>query len=437
MTTDRKRLRWASVRLTYGALLFAAQLGSASHGEETELPNIQKPASDVRSNTRQILPPSALFSRPPVGSLPPSYAAPLLRSAGRINGIRELARWAREGAPTRPQSRDLSHPDRTSGSAEADAESHATAAVLQFKPLGRVARTKVVEYRDMPIEEAIYFGLKNNSAKLNYRLQRPSQDGRNGTPHHFLADITPIDPQADISELSLRVSSLVNEVEHAYWVLYASYRDVDARISGRDASLEKWRILNSLRDQLGADEEALARAEYHKWQLAVLNSTGRLSAAERQLRRAVGLPITAGRFLRPTNEPLMAEVVFKWDELLDYAAQSIGVQKDELTQPVIHDLSDAVANCQLAYEQVGLQIERLTAAKQGQQALLARARGDLRTQTRSLDLIAFAHSEVVGARAGFYQGLADYMRYVGDVCYSARASLDRYGIRVTKTDPRK
>lgn len=75
----------------------------------------------------------------------------------------------------------------------------------------------------------------------------------------------------------------------------------------------------------------------------------------------------------------MAEVVFEWDDLLDHASRSMGVQKDELTQPVIHDLSNAVADCQLAYERVGLQIERLTAAKHGHQALLSMARGDLHT----------------------------------------------------------
>jgi len=128
------------------------------------------------------------------------------------------------------------------------------------------------------------------------------------------------------------VTNLVFSVEYLYWELYAAYRRLDAKIAARDRALETWRIVNSLKDQVGADEEAQAREQYYRLENDVQNAlngqlqekaditafrgTAGVHVNERRLRLLMGLPINDGRLIRPKNEPVMAKIVFDWNEAL-------------------------------------------------------------------------------------------------------------------------
>lgn len=161
--------------------------------------------------------------------------------------------------------------------------------------------------------------------------------GPNGSPGR-LNGVLLARTGSDISlaDFEMGVRDLVADVESAYWELHFAYRDLDAKISARDRALETWRRIHTLyvngRRGGEAEKEAQAREQYYRMQEDVENAlsgrilersrydtfrgTGGVHATERRLRLMMGIPVTDGQLLRPVDEPMMAKVVFDWNEVL-------------------------------------------------------------------------------------------------------------------------
>ncbi|WP_437205376.1 TolC family protein [Planctomicrobium sp. SH664] len=148
-----------------------------------------------------------------------------------------------------------------------------------------------------------------------------------------------INTDVSIADFESGVRDFVSDVENAYWDLYFAYRDLDAKITARNSSLETWRRVQALneRGRIGgeADKEAEAREQYYRFQEEVENAlTGRLidgtrtfngssggtfrsiggvHVAERRLRFLMGIATSDHELLRPSEEPTRAEIVFDWD----------------------------------------------------------------------------------------------------------------------------
>ncbi|HEY1068142.1 MAG TPA: TolC family protein [Pirellulales bacterium] len=148
-----------------------------------------------------------------------------------------------------------------------------------------------------------------------------------------------------LADFEIGVRNLISDVENAYWELYFAYRDLDARIAGRNASLETWRKVNALfianRTGGEADKEAQAREQYYLFEAQTQNAlagtpgrgtlsgngstggvfqgAGGVYASERRLRVLMGLSATDDVLLRPDDEPLTARLVLNWDEVLPEA----------------------------------------------------------------------------------------------------------------------
>ena len=157
--------------------------------------------------------------------------------------------------------------------------------------------------------------------------------------------IARINTDVTLAEFEAGVRDFASNVENAYWDLYLAYRDLDAKIHARDSALESWRRVNALftagRAGGEAEKEAEAREQFYRFQEEVQNSlAGRLidgtqtyngssggtqrqiqgvRVAERRLRLLMGLPISDGRLIRPSDEPKMAKVIFDWEEVLQEA----------------------------------------------------------------------------------------------------------------------
>jgi len=132
---------------------------------------------------------------------------------------------------------------------------------------------------------------------------------------------------------------LINDVEGAYWELYFAYRALDAQLSGRESSLKTWQRINELQ-KVGsrggeADAEAQARSTYYLFASQVndaLSGTSGLYTSEQRLRYMMGLPPTDGRLIKPSDEPLQAEVAFDWESSrCDALTKRVEIRRQEWT----------------------------------------------------------------------------------------------------------
>lgn len=179
--------------------------------------------------------------------------------------------------------------------------------------------------------------------------------GPNATPG-FLGTagvlVARINTDIALSDFEIGVRNLVSDVENAYWELYFAYRDLDAKIAGRNASLETWRRVKALYDagRAGgeADKEAQAREQYFLFEAQVQNAlagtpgrgtisgngstggvfqgAGGVYASERRLRFLMGYTATDPLLVRPNDEPSAARIVYQWEEILPEAL----AQREEL-----------------------------------------------------------------------------------------------------------
>ena len=154
--------------------------------------------------------------------------------------------------------------------------------------------------------------------------------------------IARINSDVALAEFEQGVRNFASDVENTYWDLYFAYRDLDAKVSARNAALETWRRIHALyeRERRGgeAEKEAQAREQYFRFQEEAQNSlhgklidgtrtyngstggtfrgSGGVYVVERRLRLLIGLPISDGRLIRPTEEPIKAKLVFNWEASL-------------------------------------------------------------------------------------------------------------------------
>jgi outer membrane protein TolC len=151
--------------------------------------------------------------------------------------------------------------------------------------------------------------------------------------------IARINSDISLADFEMGVRNFVSDVENVYWDLYFAYRDVDAKVSARNAALETWRRIIALneRGRRGgeAEKEAQAREQYFRFEEEAQNSlhgrlidgtrtyngstggtfrgSGGIYVVERRLRLMTGLPINDGRLIRPVDEPFSAKVEFAWE----------------------------------------------------------------------------------------------------------------------------
>jgi hypothetical protein len=166
--------------------------------------------------------------------------------------------------------------------------------------------------------------------------------GPNGVPGLYQGVlIARVNTDIELTDFEIAVRDLVSNVENAYWDLYFAYRDLDAKIAARDASLDTWRRIHALykAERRGgeAEKEAQAREQFYRFQEEVENAlsgrlvggtsvnngssggtfraTGGVQVTERRLRMLIGLPPSDGRLMRPADEPVTAPIHFDWSEI--------------------------------------------------------------------------------------------------------------------------
>ena len=175
--------------------------------------------------------------------------------------------------------------------------------------------------------------LRGRHAMFN-RIAGPNVD--DGVFNGVLIAKTRTDVSA--ADFKTAVRNYIADVENAYWDLYFSYRDLEARKMARDNALESWRRIKALGNEKKAggeaDKEGQAREQFYRFEAEVNDALyGRITDAtrsnngsgggtfrpspgvrvsERRLRLLIGLPANGAELIRPSDEPSLAPISFDW-----------------------------------------------------------------------------------------------------------------------------
>ena len=138
------------------------------------------------------------------------------------------------------------------------------------------------------------------------------------------------------ADFNIALRDYISNVENAYWDLYLSYRELDARKKSMERALAIWNEYKGKAEGelISKAEEALARNQYFEMKAAVdealsgkvlagtqvrngatggtLQTGTGVLAAERRLRLLIGMPASDGSLVRPSDEPTMASIQFDW-----------------------------------------------------------------------------------------------------------------------------
>ncbi len=141
------------------------------------------------------------------------------------------------------------------------------------------------------------------------------------------------------AKFELNVRDYISNVTNAYWDLYFSYRDLDAKRAAYERSRRTWQSYEAQKsaNRASGASEALAREQFYRFEAELQDAiAGILSqrtqnqnssaggtfagvsgvqAAERRLRLLIGMPISDGALLRPNDEPSTAPLVFDWPSI--------------------------------------------------------------------------------------------------------------------------
>ncbi len=151
-----------------------------------------------------------------------------------------------------------------------------------------------------------------------------------------------INTEISIAQFERGVRSMVREIADTYWQLNLAYERLESTKRVRDLGWATWQAAKARYDQGlpggGADQEALARAQYLQFESLILNdisgnsSSGQtgLLQAEANLRRLLGLPQSDDRLIRPIDIPTCVPMTYDWPSLASQASNSRVETREQL-----------------------------------------------------------------------------------------------------------
>jgi len=133
--------------------------------------------------------------------------------------------------------------------------------------------------------------------------------------------IARINNDLTLSQFEQSAINLVKDVEDQYWDLYLAYRKWDAAAMARNSAQKSWRDTKVILDGGGKEgftnsDEPLARDRYYQTRAQSEAALAELYRTETALRRLLGLPVSDGTVLRPSDEPVTARFEPNWEASL-------------------------------------------------------------------------------------------------------------------------
>lgn len=124
-----------------------------------------------------------------------------------------------------------------------------------------------------------------------------------------------------IADFEESVATLLKDVEDTYWDLYLAYRTYDAEMVSLQSALQTWREVKANQEagKVGAADEAQGRDNYFEIKNRAQAALNSLLQSELRLRRLMGTPVNDGMILRPTDDPITAQILPDWNVALTEA----------------------------------------------------------------------------------------------------------------------
>ncbi|TWT56665.1 Outer membrane efflux protein [Thalassoglobus neptunius] len=135
--------------------------------------------------------------------------------------------------------------------------------------------------------------------------------------------IARINNDVTIADFQLAVRNLVKDVEDAYWDLYLAYQQFHVAIQTRESTY-KLRQLFATQYEIGQQGVYLsdvyqASDQFYGTEVSATNAQAAIYSQEIRLRRLLGLPVSDGTVLRPSDAPVTAEIIPDWYQSLTEA----------------------------------------------------------------------------------------------------------------------
>lgn len=159
------------------------------------------------------------------------------------------------------------------------------------------------------------------STALEAEIRQPLMRGRGTYINRMPVIMARISTDQELANLEAQLQNMLVNVEIRYWDLYAAYRNYQAAKEGRDAALRTWQSVKVryTEGQVTLAEEAQTREQFFSFQAQLKIAYASLLDAENDLRWLMGVAMTDGRLIRPSDEPIEAEIQFQWCDALDEA----------------------------------------------------------------------------------------------------------------------
>lgn len=149
---------------------------------------------------------------------------------------------------------------------------------------------------------------------VNIGLEQPVLQGAGVEFNRAPILIARANYEQQIKDFQANVQTLLRDVEIAYWQINFAYQDLYSRQTGMEQALATWQKEKN-KQEVGTGavpDVAQAREQYEFFRAARLQALTRVLAAERDLRRLMGLPPDDDRRIIPADDPVIAEYAPNW-----------------------------------------------------------------------------------------------------------------------------
>ena len=130
--------------------------------------------------------------------------------------------------------------------------------------------------------------------------------------------IARINNDISLADFEAAVRNLVRDVEVVYWNLHLAYRVFHSQKVALDSAEQTWRLVDS-DNRRGDADRAQARDNYFEIKERTQTARSNIYSTETRFRRLLGLPVNDGRIIRPSDEPISAELLPDWESCLQEA----------------------------------------------------------------------------------------------------------------------